>query len=379
MENPRSRRAPDFWSGMSCLNSSPIFCSALTTSAQPLEQLYQQSFRLFPKLEHIETATSTYYYEYLAMTSQKLAKETGIRIEDYGAGVPGNALLSEAQSLADAYALVPSTAHRGINSLKFCQVPLVEDLPRHFLLPTHIQYLDLEFKVPDDYTKRGNGQQMLRIAVKQWCQQLRSLRWLRSLHLSLVGTWDDVNNLAVQDTYQFYIDDLLPSCAPDTIHDRSGTFSYLTDLTLSNVPINPLGLRTFILKHRHTLENITLTRVSLDGRLDINWVHVCRMLSYVPSFRHLELWHIGLHYIGYVNDAGEVVHDPTDEEAQMLSRAVVQRVLEEDELDFLYDVAAGKIDAAERAREAETEGDAEWEFTMEPESYLDEDEDEEFF
>ena len=325
-------------------SSLKLLPAQLITRAQKLEQLYEQSFQLLPKLEHIETATSTYYYEYLAMSSQRLVKETGIFIEDYESYAEEfhiESLLSEAQSLANAFGLIPSTAHIGVKSFKFCQVPLIEDLPNNCLLPTHLQHLDLEFKVPPDFRKPGDGQQLLRIAVNQWRQHLKSLSMLRTLYLSLLGSWEEINELAVQEDYPFYIDDLLPSCGPDNIHDTSGGFTFLTQLKLSNLPINALGLRTFILKHRATLQYISLYRVSLDTRTGLDWNHVMRNLCHLHSLRGLDLVRIGTHYVEYVNEKCEVVDVANDEEAQGLYRAVVPLVLDEKEIRNLHDIAGG--------------------------------------
>lgn len=323
---------------------------------QAIGQVYWQTFRRLPNLRHIETAVSTHYYECLATASDIVATELRVFVENY----THNAIFSEGTALTGTYALILSSCPPHVKSLKFRQLPLMENLPEWCPIPSHIHHLEIEFRIPADYLADGEGQRQLGKAVMEWREQLRSLPLLRSLYLDFCGSWDQVNQLALLDKNPLYIHALLPCLSHDTDnsvrthgsietpHNGSNgpAFPNLAALTLRNVPADPFALIDFVAAHQSSLRHLVLHRISLDIGPNINWAQVGTMLAErVPDLAYLELWRIGTHRVGWYNKEGKLVEeDDDDDDEGTLQRMIAHQLLDEDEIDLVYENAGWRED-----------------------------------
>ncbi|MCJ1423872.1 hypothetical protein MMC29_001757 [Sticta canariensis] len=315
-----------------------------------IRQVYWETFQRLPNLRHIETAVSTHYYECLATASDIVARELKVFVENY----THNALFSEGTALTSTYALILSSCPPHVESLKFRQLPLMENVPEWCPIPSHIHNLEIEFRIPADYLTDGEGQRLLGEAVKEWREQLRSLPLLRSLYLDFCGSWDQVNQLPLLDETPLYIHALLP-CLSHDIDNSVGThgssetprnrsngpaFPNLTAFTLRNVPADPFALLDFIAAHQSSLRRLVLHRISLDIGWNTDWAQVGTMLAEcVPDLAYLELWRIGTHCVGWYNKEGKMVEEDDDDDEGTLQRMIAHQLLDEDEIDVVYERA----------------------------------------
>lgn len=224
----------------------------------------------------------------------------------------------------------------------------MENLPEWCPIPLHIQNLDIEFKIVDDYLSEGDGQHLLGRAIQEWREQLCSLRLIRSLNIDFCGNWEEMNGLALLNENSLSIEKLLPLFSRDN-DSSSGTqrfgkapyygtkgpaFPSLTSLTLRNVPAHPFALIDFLTAHQSTLKRLVLHRISLDIRPDVTWAQVgTKLAECVPDLAYLELWRIGTHWVGWHNEDGEIVEED-DEDA--FQQVIAHRLLDEDELEIVY-------------------------------------------
>lgn len=286
-------------------------------------RVYWETFQRLPNLHHIETTLSTHYYECLSTASDIVATKLGVWVEDFG----HNAKFREATALTSGYALVLASCPLRVNSLKFRQVPLMEDLPGWCPIPLHIQHLDIEFKIVKEHLTEGDGQYLLGRAIQEWQEQLRSLRLIRTLCIDFCGTWDEVNELALLKENSLSIEKLLPGT-------NGAAFPYLASLTLRNVPAHPFALIDLLTAHQSTLKSLFLHRISLDIGPDVTWAQVgTKLAEILPDLAYLELWRIGTHWVGWHNEDGEIVEEG-DEDA--LHQVVAHQLLDEDEIEIVY-------------------------------------------
>lgn len=259
-----------------------------------------------------------------------------------------NAIFSEGLALTSAYALTLLSCPLRVKSLKFRQVPLIENLSEWCPVPAHIHDLGIEFQIPSDYLTEGNGQRLLDKAIQEWREQMRSLHLLRSLIIEFCGSWKAITSLPLLKDNPFHIHKLLPRLFQDTYNPpgtkRSGkepqngpngpAFPNLTALTLRNVPADPFTLIDFLATHQSTLKRLVLHRISLDIGRDMDWAQLGTQLAEcVPDLAYLELFRIGTHSVGWYNKEGEIVEE-NDENASQ--RMIACQLLDDDELEAVY-------------------------------------------
>ena len=58
----------------------------------------------------------------------------------------------------------------------------------------------------------------------------------------------------------------------------------------------------------------------------------------VPDLAYLELWRIGTHCVGWYNKEGKRVEEDDDDEGT-LQRMIAHQLLDEDEIDVVYESA----------------------------------------
>lgn len=270
---------------------------------------------------------STHYYESLAIASDIVAAKLNVYVENYN----HNAIFSEVIALTSAYALTMASCPLYVKSLKFRQVPLMENVPEWCPIPTHIHDLHIEFEIPIDSLTEGDDQRLLGKAVREWREQFLTLPRLRSLFVDFRGNWDEVNNWPLLNECPFYIQNLLPRLS----NDESGpAFPNLSALTLRNVPADPFALLDFVAVHRSTLKRLVLHRISLDIGPDMDWAQLGSQLAKCgPLLSFLDLWRIGTHLLGWYNERGEMVEEDNED---ALQRMIAHQLLNDDEIELVY-------------------------------------------